>query len=97
MAGKNLFQIEPTRKVAIVIPGYDPLSETQKIDKRSKSIWDRDKRRRDLALQQEADQKKAALEAQEMALAELNKKLQPKKTVKFRIKTVDIGGGDLFP
>ncbi len=95
MAGKNLFQIEPTRKVAIVIPGYDPHSETQKIGKRSKSIWDRDKRRRELALQQENAKKAEALKAQELALAELNKKLEPKKPEKFRIKSVDIGG-DLF-
>lgn len=74
MANNNLFQIEGSRKVVISIPGYDPVFETQKIEKRFKRIRDKKNRRALQSAQKLKEAQQAELKAQEAALEELNKK-----------------------
>lgn len=77
MANNNLFQIEGSRKVVISIPGYDPVFETQKIDKRFKRIRDKKNSRLALAAQKQKEALQAELKAQEVVLEELNKAKTP--------------------
>lgn len=77
MANNNLFQIEGSRKVVISIPGYDPVFETQKIEKRFKRIRDKKNRRAIQSAQKQKEAKQAELKAQETALEELNKTKKP--------------------
>ena len=69
----NLFQIERNRKVVISIPGYDPVFETQKLNKRFKRLGDKQKRRQALVAQKHQETLQAQLKEQEVALDELNK------------------------
>ena len=69
----NLFQIERSRKIVIAIPGYDPVFEIQKINKRFKQLGDKQKRRQALAAQKHQETLQAQLKEQEVALDELNK------------------------
>lgn len=73
MANNNLFQIEGSRKVVITIPGYDPVFETQKIEKRFKRIREKKNRRALQSAQKQKEAQQAELKAQEAALEELNK------------------------
>ena len=75
MANNNLFQIEGSRKVVISIPGYAPVFETQKIEKRFKRIRDKKSRRALQSSQKLTEAKQAELLAQEAALEELNKNM----------------------
>jgi len=77
MANNNLFQIEGSRKVVISIPGYDPVFETQKIEKRFKRIRDKKNRQAIQSAQKQKEAKQAELKAQETALEELNKTKTP--------------------
>ena len=72
MANNNLFQIEGSRKVVITIPGYDPVFETQKIEKRFKRIREKKNRRALQSAQKQKEAQQAELKAQETALEELN-------------------------
>lgn len=69
----SLFQIERSRKVVISIPGYDPVLETQKIEKRFKRLREKKKRNQEVAAQRQKEILKAQLKDQEAALEELNK------------------------
>jgi hypothetical protein len=71
MAINHLFQIEATRKVSISIPGYDPVCEMQKLEKKFKRIRERNARRQSQSAQQQEEAKRLALRAQETALEEL--------------------------
>ncbi len=73
MGNKNLFQIERSRKVVISIPGYDPVFETQKIDKRFMRIREKKNRLALQSVQKQKETQQAELKAQETALEELNK------------------------
>jgi hypothetical protein len=69
---RDLFQIERSRRIQISIPGYDPVFETQKIDKRFKRLRDKKKRQHELAAQKQKEAMHAQLKTQEVALEELS-------------------------
>jgi len=73
MANNNHFQIEGSRKVVISIPGYNPVFETQKIEKRFKRIRDKKNRLAIQSAQKQKEAQQAELQTQETALEELNK------------------------
>lgn len=77
MSNNNHFQIERSRKVVISIPGYDPVFETQKIEKRFKRIRDKKNRLVIQSAQKQKEAQQTELKTQETALEELNKRKTP--------------------